>query len=74
MKISGMEGKVNNSKNPKFIRMKIANLICELLKEAESNLENKNEDELDLISSKVDGMVDLLVSEIKLGKPHKEEA
>jgi len=65
---------MNSSKNPKFIRMKIANLICELLKEAESNLENKNEDELDLISSKVDGMVDLLVSEIKWGKPHKEEA
>ena len=62
---------MNNSKNPRYIRMKIANLVCELLKEAESNLEEKTEDELDLISSKVDGMVDLLISEIKLGQFNK---
>ena len=62
---------MNKSKNPRYIRMKIANLVCELLKEAESNLEEKTEDELDLISSKVDGMVDLLISEIKLGQFNK---
>ena len=66
-----VKGKMNKSKNPRFIRMKIANLVCELLKEAESNLEEKTEDELDFISRKVDGMVDLLISEIKLGQFNK---
>jgi hypothetical protein len=65
---------MNNPNHPTYIRMKIANLICELLKEAESPLEEKSKDELELISDKVDGMVDLLISEIKLEKLNEEEA